>query len=135
MQATSGNDLPGLGGYPFEARDSEGARVEAVGRPGEGRLRCLRRPPVMSINPTKLRAAGVERVLALTVGVVHGRPLLDDGQVLDVVNVIWCIGFEHAAGWIEMPIPREECWPLEERGVVPHTIWQRTGSSGKTSGR
>ena len=40
-----------------------------------------------------LRAAGVERVLARTVGVEDGLPVLDDGRVLDVQNVVWCTGF------------------------------------------
>jgi putative flavoprotein involved in K+ transport len=75
--------------------------------------------PVIRVKPAHLHAAGVERVLAKTVGVRDGLPRLDDGQLLDVANVIWCTGFEHTAGWIEVPIARKDGWPHEERGVVP----------------
>jgi putative flavoprotein involved in K+ transport len=75
--------------------------------------------PVIRIKPAQLRAAGVERVAARTVGVKDGRPLLEDGRALEVANVIWCTGFEHHADWIETPIPRTDGWPHEQRGVVP----------------
>jgi putative flavoprotein involved in K+ transport len=26
-------------------------------------------------------------------GVIDGKPRLDDGQVLDIANVIWCTGY------------------------------------------
>src|SRR4030095_6587858 len=51
--------------------------------------------PLIRIKPAHLRAVRVERVRARTVGIRDGLPLLDDGQVLDVANVIWCVGFEH----------------------------------------
>ncbi len=75
--------------------------------------------PLIRIKPAHFRAAGVERVYARTVGTRDGLPLLDDGQVLDVANVIWCVGFEHDARWIEVPIEREDGWPQQVRGVVP----------------
>jgi putative flavoprotein involved in K+ transport len=75
--------------------------------------------PLIRVKPKHLRAAGVERVLARTVGTRNGLPLLDDGQVLDVNNVIWCVGFEHTLSWIEVPLEREDGWPQQRRGVVP----------------
>jgi putative flavoprotein involved in K+ transport len=30
--------------------------------------------------------------------------LLDDGQTLDVANVIWCTGFKGGLDWIKLPI-------------------------------
>jgi len=39
--------------------------------------------------------------------------------VLDVANVIWCVGYEHTARWIEVPIDRDDGWPQQQRGVVP----------------
>jgi putative flavoprotein involved in K+ transport len=74
--------------------------------------------PLIRIKPAHLRAVGVERVLARTVGTRDGLPLLDDGQVLDVANVIWCVGFEHTARWIEVPIDQEDGWPQQKRGIV-----------------
>ena len=55
-----------------------------------------------------LLAAGVERVLARTVGVQDGLPVLDDGRVLDVQNVIWCTGFRRDFSWIEVPFEVDE---------------------------
>jgi putative flavoprotein involved in K+ transport len=74
--------------------------------------------PLIRVKPAHLRAAGVERVLARTVGTRDGLPLLDDGRVLDVANVIWCVGYEHTARWIEVPIDRDDGWPQQRRGVV-----------------
>jgi putative flavoprotein involved in K+ transport len=97
------------------------SRVLTVDTPIGRKVRPIIRTrggPVIRIKPAHLRAAEVNRVPARTVGVRDGRPLLDDGQVLDVSNVIWCVGFEHAASWFDVPIDREDGWPLEERGVI-----------------
>jgi len=75
--------------------------------------------PLIRAKPAQLAAAGVERLLARTVGVRDGRPLLEDGQVLDVANVIWATGFQHALPWIDLPIERDGDWPREVRGVIP----------------
>jgi putative flavoprotein involved in K+ transport len=67
-------------------------------------------------KPKDLMAAGVERV-PRTVGVRDGQPLLEDGRVLKVANVIWCIGFHPGFSWIDLPI-MGEFEPLHKRGVV-----------------
>jgi putative flavoprotein involved in K+ transport len=68
-------------------------------------------------RPKHLAAAGVHRVVARTVGVEEGLPVLDDGQVLDVRNVVWATGFRHAYPWIDLPITDADGWPVHERGV------------------
>lgn len=72
--------------------------------------------PLIRVKPKDLETAGVRRV-PRTVGVRDGLPVLEDGQVLDVRNVIWCTGFEPGFSWIRLPVlgPRE---PLHERGIV-----------------
>jgi putative flavoprotein involved in K+ transport len=65
-----------------------------------------------------LAAAGVQRV-ARVVGVEHGSPVLEDGRVLDVTNVIWCTGFNPGFSWIDLPIFDADGEPRHERGVVP----------------
>jgi putative flavoprotein involved in K+ transport len=75
--------------------------------------------PLLRFKRKHLAAAGVERVTARAVGVHDGLPLLDDGRVPDVANVIWCTGFKQDFGWIEPPVMGEDGWPQEERGVVP----------------
>ena len=74
--------------------------------------------PLERIWPEDLAAAGVERVFARTVGVRDGLPLLDDGQVVDVTNVIWCTGFRPNFDWIEPSITGLDGWPVHVRGVV-----------------
>jgi putative flavoprotein involved in K+ transport len=74
--------------------------------------------PLLRFKRADLAAAGVERVTARAVGIRDGLPLLDDGRVLDVANVIWCTGFKQDFSWIEMPVTGDDGWPQEERGVV-----------------
>jgi putative flavoprotein involved in K+ transport len=71
--------------------------------------------PLIRVKPDDLLAAGVERV-PKTVGVHAGLPVLEDGRVLDVSNVIWCTGFRPDFGWIDVPIFGEDGHPAHERG-------------------
>jgi putative flavoprotein involved in K+ transport len=72
---------------------------------------------LIRVKPKWLAAAGVERV-PKTIGVRDGLPLLEDGRVLDVANVIWCTGFRHDLSWIDLPIFGEDGAPLHHRGVA-----------------
>ncbi|MGH2752280.1 MAG: flavin-containing monooxygenase [Actinomycetota bacterium] len=72
-------------------------------------------------KPKDLVAAGVERVPRVT-GVENGRPLLEDGRVVDVRNVIWCTGFRPDFSWIDLDIfggQDDPIEPVHERGIVP----------------
>jgi putative flavoprotein involved in K+ transport len=75
-------------------------------------------PPLLRYRRSDLLAAGVELTDARTTGVQDGKPVLADGRVLDVANVLWCTGFRPDFGWIELPIFDEEGWPKQARGVV-----------------
>ena len=44
--------------------------------------------------------------------------MLDDGQVVDAANVVWCTGFRQVFDWIKLPIFDGRGWPVEYRGVV-----------------
>ncbi|HET9495209.1 MAG TPA: FAD-dependent oxidoreductase [Chloroflexia bacterium] len=74
--------------------------------------------PLARVKPADLLAAGVERVFARTVGVQGGLPLLDDGRVLNVANVIWCTGFKPDFGWIDLTVVDDDGEPMHQRGVV-----------------
>jgi len=75
--------------------------------------------PLLRYRRQDLLAAGVERVLARTVGVEHGLPVLDDGRVLDVRNVVWCTGYRPDFGWIRFPFELgEDGFPVQYRGVA-----------------
>jgi putative flavoprotein involved in K+ transport len=73
--------------------------------------------PLERVRPKDLAAAGIERV-PRTVGVQDRLPVLEDGRVLDVANVIWCTGFKADFGWIDLPVFGEDGEPVHERGVV-----------------
>jgi putative flavoprotein involved in K+ transport len=73
--------------------------------------------PLVRVQPIDLARAGVERVPRV-VGVKDGRPLLADGRILDVRNVIWCTGYEPGFSWIRLPIFGEDGRPTHDRGVV-----------------
>jgi putative flavoprotein involved in K+ transport len=72
---------------------------------------------LVRVKPKQLLAAGIERV-GKTVGVRDGRPVLEDGTVLDVSNVVWATGFRHDLSWIDLPIFGEDGEPIHDRGVA-----------------
>ncbi len=73
--------------------------------------------PLIRVKPQDLNGVGVQRV-PRTAGVRDGRPLLDDGRVLDVHNVVWCTGFHPGFSWIDLPVFDDRGEPLHESGIV-----------------
>jgi putative flavoprotein involved in K+ transport len=75
--------------------------------------------PMLRVKRTDLQARGVDRVLNRVTGVADGRPVLDNGRIVEVANVVWCTGFRQVFDWIDLPIFDANGWPREIRGVVP----------------
>jgi putative flavoprotein involved in K+ transport len=73
--------------------------------------------PLIRVKLRDLEAAGVHYTEHRVTGVSEGRPLLADGTVLDVGNVVWCTGFGKDTDWIDVPIG-DGPWPAQSRGVV-----------------
>jgi putative flavoprotein involved in K+ transport len=73
--------------------------------------------PLIRVKPKDLAAAGVQR-LARIVGVIDGRPALEDGRRLDIANVIWCTGFGNGLSWIDLPIFEADGEPRHESGIA-----------------
>jgi len=73
--------------------------------------------PLIRTRPKELTAAGVARVPRV-VGIRNGLPLLEDGRVLDVANVVWCTGFTPGFSWIDLPVFDAHGDPRHEGGVV-----------------
>jgi len=75
--------------------------------------------PLIRYRAKHLREAGVER-LPRVAGVRDGRPVLDDGSVPDVANVVWCTGFRYDFSWVDAPgmTIAEHGEPEHVRGVV-----------------
>ena len=97
------------------------SKVLSVHNPVGRRLRprlLTAAAPLARVRRKDLAAAGVERV-PRTVGVRDGLPLLEDGRVLEVANVVWCTGFRHDFGWIDLPVFDAGDQPRHDRGVVP----------------
>jgi len=74
--------------------------------------------PLIRVKPADFSSARIERVSRVA-GVRNGRPVLEDGRVLDVANVIWCTGFHPGFSWIDLPVFGPDGEPQHERGVVP----------------
>jgi putative flavoprotein involved in K+ transport len=94
-------------------------RVLTVRTPMGRKMRARtgsRGTPLIRIRPEEITDAGVERV-ARVAGVKDGLPVLEDGRVLEVANVVWCTGFHHDFSWIDLPgLGAGE--PPHRRGVV-----------------
>ena len=77
--------------------------------------------PLVRTKRSDLDAVGIKRVPRVA-GVRDGRPVLDDGRVLDVANVVWCTGFEHGISWIDLDVhgtlePRHRAGIADEPGL------------------
>src|SRR4029453_14715119 len=73
--------------------------------------------PLARVKPRHLKAAGVERV-PRAAGARDGLPLLEDGRVLEVANVVWATGFRTDFSWIDLPVFAPDGEPRHDRGVV-----------------
>jgi len=96
-----------------------GHHVLTLGTPIGRKLRpkmLHRAAPLVRVKPKELLAAGVERVPRVA-GVRDGRPLLEDGRLLDVKNVVWSTGYHAGFSWIDLPVFGKDGDPIEERGV------------------
>jgi putative flavoprotein involved in K+ transport len=73
--------------------------------------------PLGRVRRKDFAPAGIERVPRMT-GVMNGRPVLEDGRLLDVSNVIWCTGFTPDYDWIDPSLPTHNSVPVHDRGIV-----------------
>jgi putative flavoprotein involved in K+ transport len=77
----------------------------------------MRATPLIRTKPKDLVAAGVTRVERI-VSVEDGRPVTEDGQVLDVASVVWSTGYRPGFSWIDLPVLGDRQEPVHERGIV-----------------
>jgi putative flavoprotein involved in K+ transport len=73
--------------------------------------------PLGRVRRKDFAAAGIERVPRMS-GTKKGFPLLEDGRVLEVSNVIWCTGFTPHYDWIDLSLPSRNGVPIHDRGIV-----------------
>ena len=94
--------------------------------------------PLVRIRPKELKSAGVHRIGRIA-GIENGKPVTDDGTVIDAANVIWATGYTPGFDWIDMPVFDDEGKPRHVRGIVDevpgfyfvglfflHALWSET---------
>jgi putative flavoprotein involved in K+ transport len=104
----------------FRAVRFFGHRVLTKGTPIGRRIGpkvATKATPLIRVKAKDLARLGVQRVPRV-IGVRDGLPLLDDGSVLEVANVIWCTGFRQDFPWIDLPVFDDDGAPIHERGIV-----------------
>jgi putative flavoprotein involved in K+ transport len=72
-----------------------GRKVQSAALEGHGEF-------LIRLKEKDLLAAGVRRVARIA-RVVDGLPVTEDGDVLDVANIIWSTGFRPDFGWVDLP--------------------------------
>ncbi len=94
--------------------------------------------PLVRIRPKELKSVGVHRIGRIA-GIENGKPVADDGTVVEATNVIWCTGYNPGFDWIDLPVFDDEGKPRHERGIVEevpgfyfvglfflHALWSET---------
>jgi putative flavoprotein involved in K+ transport len=74
--------------------------------------------PLIRVRSIDIDAAGVERIPRV-VGVLDGRPQLENGHLADVAAVVWCTGYRPNDSWIELPVFADDGTLQQRRGVTP----------------
>ena len=95
-------------------------------------------PPLVRVRPKELTEVRVRRAGRIG-GIENGKPVTEDGEVLDVPNVIWCTGYRAGFDWIDLPVFDDDGRPLHTRGIVEsqpglyflglyflHAVWSET---------
>jgi putative flavoprotein involved in K+ transport len=73
--------------------------------------------PLIRVMKSDMKRAGITRTGRVT-GVRGGKPVLENGEVLDVTNVIWSTGYELGFSWIDLPVFDSHGEPRHVRGVA-----------------
>jgi putative flavoprotein involved in K+ transport len=96
------------------------SRVASVTNPFGRRIRpqMLKTTlPLGRVRPKDLDAAGVVR-LPTTIAVRDGRPIMDDGQIVDVANVVWSTGYRAVFDWVDLDVFDQDGQPVHHRGIT-----------------
>ena len=73
--------------------------------------------PLGRVRRKDFAPAGIERV-PRTTAVRNGYPVLENGRVLEVSNVIWCTGYAPHYDWIDLSLRTQNGLPIHDRGIV-----------------
>ena len=73
--------------------------------------------PLGRVRRKDFAPAGIERVPRMT-AVMNGYPVMENGRVLEVSNVIWCTGYAPHYDWIDLSLRTHNGLPIHDRGIV-----------------
>jgi len=73
--------------------------------------------PLGRVRQKDFAHAGIERLPRMT-AVRNGYPVLENGRVLEVSNVIWCTGYAPHYEWTDLLLRTHNGVPIHDRGVV-----------------
>jgi putative flavoprotein involved in K+ transport len=73
--------------------------------------------PLGRVRPRDLDAAGVVR-LPRTIAAQDGRPVTDDGRMIETANVVWCTGYRNVFDWVDLDVFDHEGQPIHDRGTT-----------------
>ncbi len=96
------------------------SRVASVTNPIGRRMRpqmLATTLPLGRVRPKDLDAAGVIR-LPRTIAVREGRPVVEDGQIADIGNVIWSTGYRPSFDWVSLDVFDDDGRPVHDRGIT-----------------
>jgi putative flavoprotein involved in K+ transport len=99
-----------LANHVLTVRTPMGRRMQPVIRKGG--------TPLLRVKRADLTAAGVHLAEQRTTGSDDGRPMLADGTVLDVTNVVWCTGFRQEFGLVRPDPTGDDGYPRGTGGIV-----------------
>ena len=73
--------------------------------------------PLGRVRLKDLETAGVVR-LPRTIAVRDRRPVMEDGQIADVANIVWATGYRPAFDWVHIDVFDQEGQPIHHRGIA-----------------
>jgi putative flavoprotein involved in K+ transport len=96
------------------------SRVASVTNPIGRRMRPQLITTTLPLGRVRLKdldAAGVVR-LARTITVSDGKPVMEDGRILNVSNIVWATGYRPAFDWVHIDVFDQEGRPVHHRGTT-----------------
>jgi putative flavoprotein involved in K+ transport len=73
--------------------------------------------PLARVKPKDLDNAGVVR-LPRTVAAGDGKPVMEDGKIVDVANVVWATGYRPAFDRVHLDVFDQDGQPVHDRGIT-----------------
>lgn len=72
--------------------------------------------PLVNVSSKDVEAAGIKHVPKVT-DAKYGKPVLEDGRILNPSAIIWCTGFNKNFSWLEESATDDNGYPIAERGI------------------